>query len=366
MTAATEPSAAEGRPRRSLAVIGAFVAMVLAPGAVAAAPGATVGPEAVASAVPLDVAASVTADSTSPASPAADPSQASAPASAGTRAAGSELRVAPPPAPTPQVIAPAVAAPEVRPAVRLAPPAPAEPVVEPLLRPVVALYGDSLAWEARDAFVDALADRPGVDVVVHTFGGTAICDWLDQMATDAVTIRPGAVVVEFSGNNFTPCMQDAAGTPLTGAAFLARYAADALAVIETFAPGGTQVVFASGPITRAASERGQSTGLNALYADLAGDHEGVRYVDAGAAVLADGRWTATLPCLPDEPCTGGLDADGVAVNVVRAPDGIHFCPASAEAVAGVTGTCPVWSSGALRYGRALAAPVVAGLDAMTA
>ncbi len=236
--------------------------------------------------------------------------------------------------------------------------------IRPLLRPVVVLYGDSLAWEAQDAFVQALADRSGLTVVVRTFGGTAICDWLDEMADDATTLAPGAVVVEFSGNAMTPCMHDSTGQPLTGTAFAERYAADAEKVIATFAPIGAQVVFAGAPISRSAEESGDFNGgrLNALYAQMGRIHDDVRYVDAGAAVLESGHWTATLPCLPVEPCTGGFDAAGHGVNVVRAPDGAHFCPASADAVRGVTGECPVWSSGAFRYGNALAHPVIESLD----
>ena len=239
----------------------------------------------------------------------------------------------------------------------------AESEILPLARPVVVLYGDSLAWEAQDAFVQAFADRTGLKVVVRTFGGTAICDWLDAMADDAATLSPGAVVVEFSGNNITPCMHDAAGQPLTGTAFVERYAADAEAVIATFAPTGADVVFAGAPISRSAQESGDFNGgrLNVLYERMGRTHAGARYVDAGAAVLEAGHWTATLPCLPVEPCTGGFDAAGQGVNVVRAPDGGHFCPASAGAVRGVTGACPVWSSGAFRYGSALA-PVIESLD----
>ena len=59
-------------------------------------------------------------------------------------------------------------------------------------------------------------------------------------------------------------------------------------------------------------------------------HANLRYVDAGAAVLDEGRWTETLSCLPSEPCVGGTDPLGRAVNVVRAPDGVHFCPVSKE------------------------------------
>lgn len=230
--------------------------------------------------------------------------------------------------------------------------------VRPLARPSVVLYGDSLAWEAQDAFVQALSVRPDLEVTVRTFGGTAICDWLDQMADDAATFAPGMVVVEFSGNSFTSCMHADDGMPLPDAAVTERYAADAEAAIATFAPIGTQVVFAGAPPSMD-SRLGR---LNDLYRQIALRHDGVRYTDAGASVVAeDASFTVVLPCLDDEPCVGGLDGQ----NVVRAADGIHFCPAGGEADLGVTGTCPVWSSGAHRYGRALAAPVFEHIDAST-
>jgi len=64
-----------------------------------------------------------------------------------------------------------------------------------------------------------------------------------------------------------------------------------------------------------------------------------------------------------QPCEGGCSSDGLPVNVVRAP--VHFCPVSGDAVRGVTDDCPVWSSGAYRYGRALAQPVIDALAVST-
>ena len=95
--------------------------------------------------------------------------------------------------------------------------------------------------------------------------------------------------------------------------------------------------------------------LNDLYtmATLLGSSE---YVDAGAAVLDRGKWTETLLCLPNEPCTS-TDVHGAPVNVVRAPDGMHFCPTAPVAVNGVTPLCPVWSSGAFRFASAMATAV---------
>jgi hypothetical protein len=243
--------------------------------------------------------------------------------------------------------------------------APLDSGARPLTRPVVVLYGDSLAWEARDAFKGAFVDRPGVQVVARTFGGTAICDWLDQMADDVATLKPGLVVIEFIGNSFTPCMSDGAGGFLTGAALVERYSADLETVIATFSAIGAQVVLAGAPVSSAEADSAApgGGGLNAIYRQTASAHAGVRYADAGADVLADGRWTSTLRCLAMEPCTGGADGAGVGINVVRAPDGVHFCPSGADAPRGVTGDCPVWSSGAFRYGNALARPAIESLDA---
>jgi acetyl esterase/lipase len=226
-------------------------------------------------------------------------------------------------------------------------------------RPVV-LYGDSLAAESQAHFTAALQAAGVQEVRTRTFGGTALCDWLDEMRADAAELRPRTVVVEFSGNAFTPCMQDVAGAPLQGDAYDARYRRDALEALQTFSTTGTRVIFVGTPVSRrVAEQRAPETGrLNALYASVAA-LGGADYVDAGATVLDHGRWTARLACLVTEPCTGGTDASGTRVNEVRAPDGMHFCPSAPDAVDGVTGECPVWSSGAFRFGTAMARGVLA-------
>src|SRR4051794_36845614 len=52
--------------------------------------------------------------------------------------------------------------------------APSTPVVVPLSKPLVILYGDSLAWEAEGTFVGAFAGQHGVQILTRTYGGTAI------------------------------------------------------------------------------------------------------------------------------------------------------------------------------------------------
>ena len=234
---------------------------------------------------------------------------------------------------------------------------------EPIAVRRVVLYGDSLAWEARDFFTRALAGAFITQVTTRTFGGTAICDWLGQMRADAASLRPDAVVVEFSGNALTPCMRAPNGSALTGATYFQKYASDSAAVLDIFSPRHALVFFVGAPISRDAERAGDPTAptLHTLYAALARSTPYGRYIDAGASVLAGGRWTATLPCLPTEPCMG-RDAIGTPVNVVRAPDGVHFCPSALPAVRGVTAPCSVWASGSWRFGNAMAAPVIAEFE----
>jgi hypothetical protein len=224
----------------------------------------------------------------------------------------------------------------------------------------VVLYGDSLASESRAFFVAALASGGVTKVTTRTLGGTAICDWLAQMRHDAAALRPDAVVVEFSGNALTPCMRAPDGTVLSSVRYFHKYTVDAKTVLRIFVPRHALVFFAGAPISRSAEQSHDPTTvrLHAIYARLAKSTPYGRYIDAGASVLLHGRWAKTLPCLVTEPCTGGHNAKGTPVNVVRAPDGGHFCPGAPPAVHGVTTACPVWSSGAWRFGNAMAAPVI--------
>lgn len=80
----------------------------------------------------------------------------------------------------------------------------------------------------------------------------------------------------------------------------------------------------------------------------------VTYVDAGAVVKSPtGAFTWDLPCISIEPSCG---ANGT--NVVRSPDGIHFCQDGAPTTrGGVTGPCDEYSPGAFRFALSIAGEV---------
>jgi hypothetical protein len=215
----------------------------------------------------------------------------------------------------------------------------------------VELWGDSLAWESAAPFVARLHEVPGVslDVTTHTFGGTATCDWLSDIRARTRHARMAVAMLEFSGNALTPCMTGADGQPLRGAAYLDAYRRATLDAIGALQGAGARVYLVGTPPGRRASAEGEA--LRTLYAQLAAQRSGVAFVDAGQSVLDHGRWTETLPCLTGEHAADGC-VDGRIV--VRAPDGAHFCPNAGPAVRGIVGPCPRWSSGAVRFGRAMA------------
>ena len=120
--------------------------------------------------------------------------------------------------------------------------------------------------------------------------------------------KPDAVVIEFSGNALTPCVRSAAAGQ-GGLDLVDTYRADAETVMSIFL--AARIHFAGSPVSEKASEDGEVHGaMDGLYREIAEHEANVRYVDAGAAVLDDGRWTETLSRLPGEPCAGGTDPLG--------------------------------------------------------
>jgi hypothetical protein len=220
----------------------------------------------------------------------------------------------------------------------------------------VILYGDSLALEARDFFALSIQSGDEAVVVDRTFGGSAICDWLDRMRSDVRDLQPSAVVLEFVGNNVTRCMRGRDG-PLTGGALVQKYRDDARIATAIFAGAGVRVYWIGGPrvsglrsIELTGIRHGYEAELRRLtFATPPVDR--VRYVDAGRSLLENGNYTPTLPCAPNEGVGEGC-VDGRIP--VRNPDGLHLCPVEFDRQAS---RCPAYSGGAARFGFSMAQPV---------
>lgn len=221
----------------------------------------------------------------------------------------------------------------------------------------VVLFGDSLAFQAAPYF-DWLVQASGeAQVTNDVYSGTAACDWLPDMRRVAQS-HPRAVVMEFAGNTFTKCMS---GCSPESKSAVTRYCNDMTTAIHLFMDVGASIFLEGTPITHAQWETHDRhwNDLNRAFAALANKYRGqVIYVDAGKAVEGNGgSFTWTLPCLYFEPCDGPT-IDGVHNDVVRSPDGVHFCPANPKNELGLVTPCPVYSSGAYRFASAMAAPVV--------
>ena len=206
------------------------------------------------------------------------------------------------------------------------------------------LFGDSLGYQAEPYLDMFFARTHDYTVSNYTYGGTATCDWLSRMAAAAAE-RPQAALLVFSGNAFTPCMD---GVTPRSPQYYDLYTTYTKQAIGIFSAVGAHVFLVGTPVDES-SVAGWDH-LDDIYRQLAQANPlTVTYVDAGASVeTATGGFTWTLPCISIEPSCG---PDGT--NVVRSPDGIHFCPDGTPATRGVTGPCDEYSSGAFRFALAM-------------
>ena len=181
----------------------------------------------------------------------------------------------------------------------------------------VDLFGDSLGYQAEPYLDMFFAQTHDYTVSNYTYGGTATCDWLSKMAVAAAD-RPQAALLVFSGNAFTPCMD---GVTLRSPQYYDLYTTYTKQAIGIFSAVGAHVFLVGTPVDES-SVAGWDH-LDDIYRQLAQANPlTVTFVDAGTSVeTATGGFTWTLPCMSIEPSCG---PDGT--NVVRSPDGIHFCP----------------------------------------
>jgi hypothetical protein len=216
----------------------------------------------------------------------------------------------------------------------------------------VLLYGDSVATESKLVLAQQLvAVNPGAQLIVRTYPGTALCDWMSSMISRDGALAPRLVVIMFTGTPNRPCV---AGR----GSFAGSWGTDLAAVVSYWVQRGTRVLLVglpgkvSGtPAAPAAADDPSfpSRAVAAMEASIAsGGSPLVRYVDAGTVFAgADGHYDPYLPCLPTEgPAQGcGVPPAPAGQIQVRDADGEHFCVAGHL---GAADACPVYSSGVLR------------------
>ena len=169
----------------------------------------------------------------------------------------------------------------------------------------VIMYGDSLLVQATPYLRST--DQ------VRAYGGTALCDWVDKIAKASSVEQPSVLVLEFVGNDLTPCMQGYT----TPDQVRTKYEADMARLKRRV---DAPILWVGPP-----KFRDSSPAALGLYTSQP------RFVDAGQSVLAHGVYSDTLPCLPHEGQVQGCVNGRIRV---RAFDGTHFAKSGSGYSAG--------------------------------
>jgi hypothetical protein len=234
---------------------------------------------------------------------------------------------------------------------------------------LIYVYGDSLMAESQAPLQFQLG-LDNIRSVIQDYGGTALCDWIPTIQSDVNFTTPSMVVIEFSGNAFTPCM----GRVNSQATWLAKYQADLnylatwlhakrvpLTVVaappgihQTGAPVVIPTNWGVGQIPQGYAPNDAS--LNNMYKAMVNRDQAqgwnIGYIAADKAVAApNGQWTYVLPCLSFETASMGRNVRDLII--VRAADYAHFCPLTVAGPDEVTSDPSVWDGGAWRYAAAV-------------
>lgn len=179
-------------------------------------------------------------------------------------------------------------------------------------RPVLAVFGDSLAFQAWTE-IEAASARAGYTLAGVAVPGDALCDAIEPVG-DVLTRGPAYVVVAYVGNNNTPCTGRA-----TGDALAERYE-DAAERLARATAGRTELVLVGPPDMAGAHFAEVAPLVRERYERVARRYDHVTFVD-GRRLLSPEGYAERLPCLPWEGADEGC-VDGEIT--VRLFDGVHL------------------------------------------
>lgn len=176
----------------------------------------------------------------------------------------------------------------------------------------VAVFGDSLIYESQDqiGFWMSLAD---IEVQFVTLGGLAPCDFIEVAERVAADFGPDVVIMNFTGNSLSPCMD--AAVPLS-AQYLDSYRSDAAELTAIFADRGSRVWWTESLPHKTRFNRRVAKALDEIYATTPGI-SGMIPVEEYFTTKR-GRYAKRVPCrFAWERCRRGRVR-------VRALDGAHL------------------------------------------
>ena len=215
-------------------------------------------------------------------------------------------------------VAPATEIPSTTLFVLEAPPTPIDLEANELLR--VVLAGDSITDQVAP-YLEWILSRTATIEHRHLWG-TALCDWFSDNRGDLgleylESWQPHLYIVDHGGNGITPCMADAAGLPLTGEAYTAKYLADTEYVVELALRTGSRVLLVDQPVSRG----DYRSGTGEIYRSMPVRHpEGlVRFFSTWPALTPGGQFVQSAPCEVTEP--GCVDGRG---ELREPPPNVHL------------------------------------------
>jgi hypothetical protein len=203
--------------------------------------------------------------------------------------------------------------------------------------PRVDVYGDSVTWESQVSVIGAIARH--AQLYLRVYPGTGILSWLPDMRQTAPS-KPDIVLIVFGAN-----------WPLPGRHtddVVREYQDDAATASDIFA--GSRVLLGTDPQARFGTDMRRMDAAYRAVAATRASH--VAVYTPSLSVAPDWTFTESLPCLPGETVAMGCTRTSGGVIKVRSPDGVHLCPVRTST------TCPVYSSGARRFGAAVIQPAV--------
>jgi hypothetical protein len=187
----------------------------------------------------------------------------------------------------------------------------------------IVLYGDSVTTQAGPylAWLYRI-DHPRGTLTIHSFAGTALCDWASRVV-GVIRSRtaPAAVALEFAGNSFTTCMGGSStrlGYLPGTAAYAHAYAAAMDRIRRAAAVAHVRTYWVEPPVLAP-----RTSGFDAVTAFDALARQRGFIVLRTADALADehGHWVGALPCAPWETAAEGCSNGRIEV---RDDEQLHF------------------------------------------